>query len=67
MKINQSKYPVLSKIAHNILAVPTSAVTSEASFSADGCVVNEYKTRLKLDLVESLVVMKNWDQADKRV
>lgn len=65
-KCNQQRYPILSKIARDILAIPASTVASEASFSASGRVVNEYRTRLKPDLIEALVCLKDWERAEKR-
>ena len=41
MKKQQIKHLVLSIIAHDILIVPMSTVTSEATFSAGGRVVSE--------------------------
>nr|GEX34641.1 hypothetical protein [Tanacetum cinerariifolium] len=53
--VHQLKYPVLSKMAKNVLAIPVSTVASEATFSAGGRVIDPYRSALKSSRVEMLL------------
>ena len=44
-KNNSHKYPILSKMAGDILAIPISTVASESTFSAGGRIIDEYRSR----------------------
>ena len=63
-KTNQSKYPILSIMACEILSVPVSKVASEASFSASGRVVSDKRCGLSLETVKALVCLKDWNLVD---
>ena len=65
-KTNQSKYPILSIVAHEILSVPVSTVALEASFSTGGRVVSDKRCGLSPETVEVLVCLKDWNLADTR-
>jgi hypothetical protein len=51
-KVNSSKYPMLSKMARDILAIPASTVPSESAFSTGGRVVSD---RRDVDMFAGLV------------
>ncbi|XP_031278228.1 zinc finger BED domain-containing protein RICESLEEPER 2-like [Pistacia vera] len=57
---NSLKYPVLCKVAHDILAIPISTVASEATFSARSRVIDNYRSRLSLDIVQALLCGGDW-------
>lgn len=63
----ESKYPVLSVMARDILTVPVSTVASEAAFSAGGRVISEKRGSLKPDTVEALICLKDWQLAEQRM
>ncbi|XP_076916049.1 zinc finger BED domain-containing protein RICESLEEPER 2-like [Bidens hawaiensis] len=54
------KYPVLSKMASDILAVPVSTVASESTFSAGGRVIDPYRSTLSPSTVEMLICGGDW-------
>jgi hypothetical protein len=58
--LHSSKYPVLSRIARDILAVPASVVPSESAFSTGQRVVSDYRSRLKSTTVETLICLQDW-------
>ena len=62
-KINSSKYPVLSKMARDILAIPASTVRSESAFSTRGRIVSDYRSRLTCSTVEVLICLQDWLKA----
>ena len=45
-KTNGIKYPIMSEIARDILAIPISTVASESSFSTRGRIVGPHQNRL---------------------
>ena len=65
-KAKSSKYPVLSRIAKDILAIPASTIASESAFSAGRRVLDEKRSRLSPANIEMCVCKKDWDQAQKR-
>jgi hypothetical protein len=46
-KAHGTKYPNLSQMARDVLAIPASTVASESAFSARGRVVNKYRSCLR--------------------
>ena len=57
---NSGKYPILSRIARDLLAVPISTVPSESAFSMGGKVVSPQCSRLHPTTVETLVCLQSW-------
>ncbi|XP_060567575.1 E3 SUMO-protein ligase ZBED1-like [Ruditapes philippinarum] len=55
---NHYFYPQLATLAKKYLAVPASSVPSERVFSLAGIVVDKKRSRLKPDLVDTLIFMK---------
>ena len=60
------KFPVLARIAKDILAVLASTVTSESAFSAGRRILDEKRSRLVPESIKLCVLKKDWDQAEKR-
>ena len=54
-KNNSGKYPILIRIAWDILNISTSIVASESTFNIGGNVIHCYKSRMKMDTVETLI------------
>ena len=59
-KCNGSKFPILQKIARDILAVPISTVASESAFSMSGNKVTKQRSRLKSDTLGALMCSQSW-------
>ena len=62
-KDNSSRYPMLSKVAKDVLAVPVSTVASESAFSTGGRIVDPFRSSLSPLMVQNLVCAQNWLQA----
>ncbi|KAL2906614.1 putative AC transposase [Bienertia sinuspersici] len=65
-KNHSSKFPVLARIAKDILAIPASTIAFESAFSAGRRVLDEKRSRLSSESIEMCVCKKDWDQAEKR-
>ncbi|KAF3780410.1 Zinc finger BED domain-containing protein RICESLEEPER 2 [Nymphaea thermarum] len=59
-KVNAPKYPVLSRMICNILALPISTVASESTFSTGGRILDLYRSRLCCKTVEALICAQDW-------
>ncbi|GKD32174.1 zinc finger BED domain-containing protein DAYSLEEPER-like protein [Tanacetum coccineum] len=59
-KLNKSKYPTLSKMAHDILSVPVSTVDTESIFDTGMKEMDRYRCTLRPETVEALYCAKDW-------
>lgn len=64
-KLNQVEFPILSRLARDILSIQVSTVASESAFSAGGRVVDPFRGRLDPETVQALICTKNWIGASK--
>ncbi|KAH9687240.1 putative AC transposase [Citrus sinensis] len=62
-RVNGSRYPILEKIARDVLSVPVSTMASEFAFSTGRRIIDEYRSSLTLAMVEALICTKNWLQS----
>ncbi|CAN1176862.1 Putative AC transposase [Linum perenne] len=54
------KFPVVSEMAKDILAVPISTVASESCFSTGGRVLDNFRSSLTPHVVEALICAEDW-------
>ncbi|KAL9443834.1 hypothetical protein AB3S75_017085 [Citrus x aurantiifolia] len=59
-KLNGHRYPILSQIAKDVLAIPVSIVASESAFSTGGRVLDPFRSSLTHKTVELLICTQNW-------
>ncbi|BBH08762.1 lectin protein kinase family protein [Prunus dulcis] len=64
-KGNQSIYPILSKVAKDIFAIPSSTVASENAFSLGKKIVDPFRSSQTPKMIEALVCTHDWLRADK--
>ncbi|XP_019155962.1 PREDICTED: zinc finger BED domain-containing protein RICESLEEPER 2-like [Ipomoea nil] len=62
-KVNSDRFPILSRMARDVLAVPISTVASESAFSTSGRVLDPFRSSLTPKIVESLVCAQDWLRA----
>ncbi|XP_050157593.1 zinc finger BED domain-containing protein RICESLEEPER 2-like [Malus sylvestris] len=55
-----SKYPILARVAKEILAIPVSTIALESSFSTSGQIIDPYRSSLSPKMVEALICTQNW-------
>jgi hypothetical protein len=58
-KVNLTKFPIVAKIAPDVLAIPIIIVASESTFSTRGCVLDPFRSSLALRTVEALICLQN--------
>ncbi|KAI3524431.1 hypothetical protein L1887_03086 [Cichorium endivia] len=59
-KLNKSKYPILSKMAHDILTIPASSVGPESVFETCVKEMDRNRSELRPEMVEALYCAKDW-------
>jgi hypothetical protein len=59
-KAQSSRFPILSRLARDVLAIPISTVASEAAFSTSGRILDDFRTSLTPFMVEALVCTQDW-------
>ncbi|GJS72956.1 zinc finger BED domain-containing protein RICESLEEPER 2-like protein, partial [Tanacetum coccineum] len=59
-KVNSQRFPILSLMARDLLAIPISTVASESVFSTSGRVLDSYRSSLGDKTVECLVCAQDW-------
>jgi hypothetical protein len=64
-KGNQFRYLEVAAMARDILSIPISTVASESTFSIGGRMIDQYRSSLKSDIVETLVCTRDWLYGDK--
>lgn len=62
------RFPILSLIARDMLAIPMSTAASESAFSTEGRLLDPFRSSLTPKVVESLVCTQDWLRASgKRI
>ena len=64
-KLNSERFPVLSILARDVLAVPISTVASESAFSTGGRVLDCFRSSLTPKVVEALICGQDWIRISK--
>lgn len=59
-KVNSPRFPFLSKMARDVLAIPITSVASECAFSTGGRILDSFRSSLTPKLVQALVCLQDW-------
>jgi hypothetical protein len=59
-KAHAEKFPVLSVMARDFLAIPLNTVPSESTFNLGGRILGESRSSLTGEMLEALVCAKDW-------
>lgn len=62
-KASSDRYPVVSKIARDVLSILVSTVASEPAFSTGGRILDSYRSSLSPKTVETLICTQQWIQS----
>ncbi|XP_051184588.1 zinc finger BED domain-containing protein RICESLEEPER 2-like [Lolium perenne] len=59
-KYKTHEFPILSRMARDILAIHMSTVSCESAFSTGGCVLDDFRSSLPPLVVQSLICAQDW-------
>ncbi|KAF2289250.1 hypothetical protein GH714_032126 [Hevea brasiliensis] len=59
-QLNSGRFPILSIMVRDILAMPISTVASESAFSTRGRVLDPFRSSLTPKIVEALICAQDW-------
>ncbi|CAN6307357.1 unnamed protein product [Urochloa humidicola] len=59
-KTRAEKFPILSVMVRDFLAIPLSTVSSESAFSLGGRILGDLRSSLSPEMLEALVCGKDW-------
>ena len=59
-KINAARFPSIAKVVRDVLVIQATSVASESAFSTAGRVVDDYRTRLDDNTIQSLMLLQSW-------
>ncbi|CAG8479192.1 7085_t:CDS:2, partial [Dentiscutata erythropus] len=62
-KLNKDRFPTLSTMAQDFLAIPSTSVASEQMFSSAGHIIADTRTSLDPDTIAALMCQRNWLEA----
>ena len=64
--MSSNKYPILSLLAKDVLAVPASMVFSESAFSTGERIIDPLRYSLSTSTVEALICPQSWLQTSSQ-
>ena len=59
-KLNFERFPILSHLFRDVLAIPISTVASKYAFSTSGPILDIFKSSLTLKIMEILICTQYW-------
>ncbi|KAG9138100.1 hypothetical protein Leryth_001350 [Lithospermum erythrorhizon] len=62
-RLNKEKYPILSKMARDVLYVPVCSVSHESVFDTVKKEMDPYRCSLRPETIEALICAKDWIQS----
>nr|KAJ0222091.1 hypothetical protein LSAT_V11C200062950 [Lactuca sativa] len=65
-KKNALRFPIVARMAKDILSIQVTTVASESAFSTCGRILDEYRTRLNTPIVEALVCTQDWVRKSRK-
>ena len=59
-KNHKSQYPILVKIAHDHICIPSTSVSNEQAFSKSGELISKKRNRLRNSAIEACMCLNSW-------
>ncbi|KAJ0835810.1 putative HAT dimerization domain, ribonuclease H-like superfamily [Helianthus annuus] len=67
-KVNSERFPVLSRMAKDVLAIPISAVALESDINVGGNLLDDFRSSLSPSMVEAVVCTQDWiNKSNKQI
>ena len=54
------RFPILSRLASDVLAIPVTTVASESTFSAGGRIIDDMRASMSVETVQMLLCGNDW-------
>ncbi|XP_070042931.1 zinc finger BED domain-containing protein RICESLEEPER 2-like [Nicotiana tomentosiformis] len=64
-KTHAPRFPILSELARDVLAIPISSVASKCAFSTGGRILDSFRSSLTPKCVQTLVCVQDWLREEK--
>lgn len=65
-KAHAARYPILARLARDVLAIPVTTVASEFAFSSGERVVHKYRSCLDPQIIKAVMCTKDWMRASRK-
>ncbi|KAL0452195.1 UNVERIFIED_CONTAM: Zinc finger BED domain-containing protein RICESLEEPER 4, partial [Sesamum latifolium] len=59
-KSHSPKFPMLSRLTRDVLAMPISTMATESAFSIGGCIINNFLASLPPKMAQALICCQDW-------
>ncbi|KAL0381264.1 UNVERIFIED_CONTAM: Zinc finger BED domain-containing protein RICESLEEPER 2 [Sesamum angustifolium] len=59
-KLHTSRFPILARLARDVLAMPISTVASESAFSTGGRIIDDFRASLTPKMAQALICCQDW-------
>ncbi|KAL0315281.1 UNVERIFIED_CONTAM: Zinc finger BED domain-containing protein RICESLEEPER 2 [Sesamum calycinum] len=59
-KLHTPRFPILARLARDVLAMPISTVASESAFSTGGRIINDFRASLTPKIAQALICCQDW-------
>ena len=66
-KTNSTRFPIVSQLARDILAILVSTVASKSAFSTGGRILDPFCSSLSPNMVEALICTENWLRSSSQI
>ncbi|XP_070014468.1 zinc finger BED domain-containing protein RICESLEEPER 2-like [Nicotiana sylvestris] len=64
-KTHAPRFPILSELARDVLAIPISSVASKCAFSTSGRILDSFRSSLTPKCVQALICVQDWLREEK--
>ncbi|KAL0328142.1 UNVERIFIED_CONTAM: putative AC transposase [Sesamum calycinum] len=59
-KLHTPRFPILARLARDVLAMPISTVASESAFSTGGRIIDDFRASLTPKMAQALICCQDW-------
>ncbi|KAL0290620.1 UNVERIFIED_CONTAM: Zinc finger BED domain-containing protein RICESLEEPER 2 [Sesamum angustifolium] len=59
-KLHTPRFPILARLARDVLAMPISTVASESVFNTEGRIIDDFRASLTPKMAQALICYQDW-------